>query len=301
VLERLRADPATRHIPVIFVTAREDSGGEELGFELGAVDYITKPYRPGAVLARVRTQLELKRARDLLSGRNAELESEVARRLAENERIRDVTVHALARLAEKRDGDTGNHLRRTQEYVRVLAEELRHCPRYAGQLSERAIVEMAKSAPLHDIGKVAIPDRILQKPGALTPEEWAVMRTHAREGRHALEQAEQDLGAPAPFLDYAKEIAESHHERWDGQGYPDGLAGEAIPLSARLMALADVFDALTTARVYKAPLATATARDAIVAERGRHFDPAVVDAFLRAFDRFDAIARRLRDAPTAAG
>jgi putative two-component system response regulator len=296
VLKRLREDPVTADVPVVFVTAREDVHDEERGLDLGAADYITKPYDPVAVLARVRAQLELRRARRLLADRNEALEGEVARRMAENERIRDVTIHALARLAEKRDGDTGNHLRRTQEYVRLLATELQRSPRHAAVLDDAAIAALARSAPLHDIGKVAIPDHILRKPGPLTDAEWITMRTHAREGRDALEQAERDLGGPAEFLTYAKEIAAHHHERWDGGGYPDGLAGAAIPLSARLMALADVFDALTTERCYKAAMTVSEARERIVADRGRQFDPDVVDAFVACFAAFEAVAVRLRDA-----
>jgi putative two-component system response regulator len=295
VLARLREDPVTRDVPVIFVTAREDAHDEERGLDLGAADYITKPYNPVSVLARVRTQLELKRARTVLADQNAALEREVARRMADNDRIQNVTIHALARLAEKRDGDTGNHIRRTQEYVWLLARQLRSHPRHAATLTDATIDAIAKSAPLHDIGKVAIPDVVLLKPGSLTAEEWAVMRTHARHGRDAIEQAERDLGTPAEFLAHAKDIAAFHHERWDGRGYPDGLAGEAIPLSARLMALADVFDALTTRRVYHEPMSTAGARDAIVAQSGAHFDPDVVAAFVECFDRFVEVARRLRD------
>jgi putative two-component system response regulator len=295
VLARLREHPVTRAIPVIFVTAREDAHDEERGLDLGAADYITKPFNPIVVLARVRTQLELQRARRVLADQNASLESEVARRMAENERIQAITIHALARLAEKRDGDTGNHLRRTQEYVRLLARQLQRAADGPHRPTDADVEALAKSAPLHDIGKVAIPDHILRKPGPLTPEEWTVMRTHAREGRDALEQAERDLGAPVPFLRFAKEIAEHHHEHWDGTGYPDGLRGKQIPLSARMMALADVFDALTCARCYKAAMSTTAARDAIVAERGRHFDPAVVDAFVACFEAFEEVARRLRD------
>lgn len=297
VLARLRADPATRDIPVIFVTAREDAHDEEHGLDLGAADYITKPFNPLSVLARVRTQLELKRARAVLADQNAALEREVARRMAENERIQAVTIHALARLAEKRDGDTGNHLRRTQEYVWLLAKQLQRSPRHAAYLTDSVVDAIAKSAPLHDIGKVAVPDHVLLKPGRLTPEEWVVMRTHARHGREAIELAERDLGGPAEFLSFAKDIAEYHHERWDGSGYPDGLAGERIPLAARLMALADVFDALTTRRVYKEPMSTSAARDAIVEQGGRHFDPAVVSAFVDCLPRFVEVALRLRDEP----
>ncbi|MEI2781627.1 MAG: two-component system response regulator [Candidatus Competibacter sp.] len=295
VLGRLRDDPATRDIPVIFVTAMDTVEDEQRGFDLGAVDYITKPLRPAIVLARVRAHLELKQARDWLRDQNAFLEAEVARRLGENLLIQEVSIHSLARLAETRDPETGNHLRRTQEYVRTLARQLQPHPRFAAFLSDRNIDLVARSAPLHDIGKVGIPDHILLKPGKLTPEEWEIMKTHAQLGSEAIEQAERDAERPVEFLALAKEITRWHHEKWDGSGYPDGLAGDAIPVSARLMALADVFDALICRRVYKPSMPFAQARDIIVAERGRHFDPDMVDAFLAVFDEFETIAERYGD------
>ena len=296
VLSRLRDDPATQDIPVVFVTAMDTIEDEQRGFDLGAVDYITKPLRPAIVLARVRAHLELKQARDWLRDQNAFLEAEVARRLSENLLIQEVSIHALARLAETRDPETGNHLRRTQEYVRTLAKQLQSHPRFAAFLSDRNIDLVARSAPLHDIGKVGIPDHILLKPGKLTPEEWEIMKTHAQLGSEAIEQAERDAEEPVEFFALAKEITRWHHERWDGSGYPDGFIGEAIPVSARLMALADVFDALICRRVYKPPMPFTQARDIIAAERGRHFDPDVVDAFLVDFDKFEAIAERYGDA-----
>ncbi len=295
VLGRLRDDPATRDIPVIFVTAMDTVEDEQRGFDLGAVDYITKPLRPAIVLARVRAHLELKQARDWLRDQNAFLEAEVARRLGENLLIQEVSIHSLARLAETRDPETGNHLRRTQEYVRTLARQLQPHPRFAAFLSDRNIDLVARSAPLHDIGKVGIPDHILLKPGKLTPEEWEIMKTHAQLGSEAIEQAERDAERPVEFLALAKEITRWHHEKWDGSGYPDGLAGDAIPVSARLMALADVFDALICRRVYKPSMPFAQARDIIVAERGRHFDPDMVDTFLAVFDEFETIAERYGD------
>jgi len=257
VLRRLRSDSLTAEIPVIFVTAMTTAEDELWGLSLGAVDYIGKPIRPGVVLARVRTQIELKRHRDALRYQNIWLEAEITRRMRENQEVQAVSIRALAQLADLRDQETGQHLRRTQEYVRILAQALRHHPRFADQLDDRRIDAIAKSAPLHDIGKVGIPDHILLKPGRLTPEEWAVMQTHAALGAQAIEQAERDAERSIEFLTYAKEIARHHHERWDGSGYPDRLAGDAIPLSARLMALADVYDALASRRVYKAPLPVA--------------------------------------------
>ncbi len=295
VFAALRDDPLTCDIPVIFVTALDGLLEEEKGLELGAVDYISKPLRPTIVQARVRIQLELKRARDRLRDQNHFLESEIARRMGENLLVQEVSIRALARLAEIRDPETGNHLRRTQAYVSVLAQRLALNPRYTERLDRRTIELISKSAPLHDIGKVGIPDHILLKPGKLTADEWAIMQTHARLGSEAIEHAEKDAERPVPFLASAKEIARHHHEWWDGSGYPDGLIGEAIPLSARLMALADVFDALISKRVYKQPITQNGARDMICAARGTHFDPDVVDAFVAEFPRFAEIANRYGD------
>ena len=259
------------------------------------MDYISKPLRPNIVLARVHTQLELKKARDRLRDQNSILEAEIGRRMGENLLIQEVSIRALARLAEIRDPETGNHLRRTQAYMNVLARRLALDPRHAATLTPGTIDLIVKSAPLHDIGKVGIPDYILLKPGKLTPAEWTIMQTHAGLGAEAIEHAEQDAERPVPFLAIAKEIARHHHERWDGGGYPDRLAGEAIPLAARLMALADVFDALISRRVYKAPVSLDGARQMICAGRGTHFDPDVVDAFLSDLPQFSDIASRYGD------
>ena len=298
VLSRLRANPVTRDIPVVFLTALSDASDEERGLSQGASDYITKPLKPAVVLARVRCQLEAKLAREWLNDRNAALEAEVARRMAENDLTQRVTIRALAHLAEARDPETGNHILRTQSYMKRLAIGLRDHPRFAALISDRYIKLLTMSAPLHDIGKVGIPDHILLKPGKLTAEEWVVMKTHAQCGSNAIEQAERDVDAPLEFLTLAKEIAHWHHEKWNGSGYPDGLAGDAIPLSARLMAVADVFDALISKRVYKDAMTTAEARRLLEEGRGQHFDPDVIDAFLAAFDDFVAIAERYRDHDT---
>ncbi len=297
VLERLRAGAYTRELPVIFVTAMGATEDEERGLRLGAVDYITKPVRPSVLLARVATHVELHRARQQLRARNRDLEAEVQRRLREIQRVREVSIHALARLAETRDQETGYHLLRTQTYVRLLADWLYARGRFPAELDGAAIDLMVRSAVLHDIGKVGVPDRILQKPGKLTPEEWTIMQTHAALGAEAIEHALRDSGAEGDpgFLRYAVQIARSHHERWDGGGYPEGLAGTAIPLPARLMALADVFDALTCRRVYKTAWSHEQARALILAERGRHFDPDVVDAFEACYADFCRVARRFAD------
>ncbi|QSA96650.1 two-component system response regulator [Methylococcus sp. EFPC2] len=295
VLFRLRENPATRDIPVIFLTALADTEDEERGLEIGAADYIGKPIKPALVLARVRTQLEAKQARDWLKDQNAALEAEIVRRMAENDVVQLVSIRALARLAEIRDPETGNHILRTQGYVQRLATRLREHPRFAATLNDRYIDLLTRSAPLHDIGKVGIPDHILLKPGPLTPAEWEIMKTHAQLGADAIEQAERDIEMNLEFLTVAKEITRWHHEKWDGSGYPDGLAGNAIPVSARIMALADVFDALISQRVYKPALSPQQAREIVANGRGRHFDPDMVDAFLADFGAYCEIADRHRD------
>ena len=295
VCERLKIDPHTADIPVIFLTAKVQVEDEEFGLHLGAVDYITKPISPPIVLARVETHLTLKRARQFLQDRNAYLEAEVWRRSREVMAIQEVTIMAMASLAETRDNATGNHIRRTQHYVRALAQHLRHHPRFAAALNDETIELLFKSAPLHDIGKVGIPDRILLKPGRLTPDEFEIMKTHAALGRDAIAAAERYLDTPDSFLRFAREIAYSHQEKWDGSGYPEGLWGEQIPLSARLMAVADVYDALISRRIYKPALPHEQAVAMIREGRDQHFDPDIVDAFLECAEQFRTIAARFAD------
>lgn len=295
VCRRLKLDERTQDIPIIFLTAKATIDDEQKGLELGAVDYITKPISPPIVLARLKTHIALKASADFLRDKNGFLEQEVARRTREVEAIQDVTVVALASLAETRDADTGNHIRRTQYYVKALATKLSGHRRFQSFLSPHNIAILFKTAPLHDIGKVGIPDRILLKPARLTPEEFEIMKTHCVLGRDAIEHAEQRLGLDVEFLDMAKEIAFSHHEKWDGSGYPEGLSGDDIPISARIMAVADVYDALISRRVYKDAMPHDLAVMEIKSGRSSHFDPDVVDAFLEISDEFKDIARRFAD------
>ncbi len=301
ICRRLKENPATAEIPVIFLTSRSEEGDEQRGFDVGAVDYITKPISPPLVLRRVRTHLNLKAAGDLLRDRNDWLQREVEKRTREVSAIQDVTITAMASLAETRDEETGNHIRRTQLYVLTLAEHLCRHPHFSGELTHENRLLMYKSAPLHDIGKVGIPDHILLKPGKLTPEEFEIMKTHAMLGYEAILKAEKLIGTPLPFLRYAKEIARGHHEKWNGSGYPSGLAGEDIPLSARLMAVADVYDALVNRRIYKPPFSHEDAVKLITEGRGTHFDPDVVDAFLELADEFHRIALKFAEEDESAG
>jgi putative two-component system response regulator len=302
VCRQLKAKPATRPIPIIFLTAKSEQGYEQIGFSLGAVDYISKPINPPIVCARVRTHLALKAAADFLHDRNEYLEQEVARRTDEvrrrTEELRisqEVTMVALASLAETRDNETGNHIMRTQHYVYALANHLRTHERFSDALDEESIDRIFKAAPLHDIGKVGIPDRILLKPGRLNAAEFEIMKTHTTLGHDAIENAQQRVGVRLLLLETAKEIALSHQEKWDGSGYPEGLAGNAIPLPARLMAVADVYDALISHRVYKESMSHAQATEIIIAGRGQHFDPDITDAFITLQAEFRAIASRFSD------
>lgn len=308
VLAALRESPSTREIPVIFVTAGNPDESEQLGLDLGAVDYVAKPLRPAILLARVRNHLELKQARDKLEDWNGSLQREVERRMRENELVKDVSLHALATLAEARDRDTGHHIVRTQFYVQVLGEQLLRSGLHVEALAHGRLDHIVRAAPLHDIGKVGIPDHILHKPGKLTAEEFDVMKDHARIGAEAIAEAirrvtrepgrDDARGREAlAFLHMAQEIAGAHHEKWDGSGYPLGLRGAAIPLSARLMALADVFDALSHARVYKGSMPPDEVDRILLAGRGTHFDPAVVDAYGVVRDELYRISDRYPDQP----
>ncbi|HEY0844629.1 MAG TPA: two-component system response regulator [Noviherbaspirillum sp.] len=292
---RLKASPDTAEIPVIFLTAKIQPEDEEFGLSLGAVDYITKPISPPIVLARVATQLSLKRARQMLKEQNAHLEDLVAERTRQLAQMQEAIIIAMASLAETRDNETGNHIRRTQAYMKALAEQLRRHPRFAAVLTDENIELLYKSAPLHDLGKVGVPDHILLKPGKLDPQEFEIMKLHTVYGRDAILAVEGHLGGSNGFLAFAREIAYSHQEKWDGSGYPEGLAGDAIPVSARLMAVADVYDALISRRVYKKPYSHEEAVGMMTQQRGRHFDPDILDAFLQIEQKFRDIALQYSD------
>ncbi len=295
VCRQLKRNPKTMHIPVIFLTAKAEVEDEKTGLELGAVDYITKPISPPIVMARVKNHLALKAMADFLRDQNEFLELEVAKRTREVMAIQDVTIIAMASLAETRDSDTGNHIRRTQFYVKALAEKLREHPRFAWFLTDININMLFKSAPLHDIGKIGIPDRILLKPGRFEPHEFEIMKTHTTLGHDAIVHAEKVLGTSVEFLSFAKSIALSHQEKWDGSGYPQGLAGDDIPIAARLMAVADVYDALISRRVYKQGMPHEKAVQIMIVGRGSHFDADMFDAFIDIQEEFRAIALRFVD------
>jgi len=209
--------------------------------------------------------------------------------------LQDATILSMASMAETRDNETGNHILRTQEYVRILSKYLQTHPLFKNFLTDENIEVLFKSAPLHDIGKIGIPDSILLKPGRLTDEEMTIMKTHTTIGKQIIESTERRLGRSIPFLQIAKEIAFSHQEKWNGSGYPMGLNGNEIPISARLMAVADVYDALICRRVYKPAMTHEQAVKIMLEGKGSHFDPDILDAFLQVQSEFSACAGRFVD------
>ena len=295
VCSSLKKNPETAEIPVLFLTSRTDEEDEAKGFESGAIDYITKPFSPQLVLARVATQVDLVRAREKLKAQNEHLESLVEQRTRELTRVQDATIVAMAALAETRDNETGNHIYRTQHYIQALARELQHHPRFHHELNDKSIELLFKSAPLHDIGKVGVPDALLRKPGRLTEEEFEIVKLHTVYGADAIRAVEKYLGESSDYLRFAREIAFSHQEHWDGTGYPEGLAGDEIPVSARLMTLADVYDALRCRRPYKPALSHTQALDIMWKGRATHFDPDVFDAFMRIESSFKEISEQFKD------
>jgi putative two-component system response regulator len=295
VCRQLQANPSTATIPIIFLTAKSQDEDETKGFELGAVDYITKPITPAILMARVQTHLALKQARSFLQQQNDILEDQVKKRTIQLEALQDALIISMASLAETRDNETGHHIRRTQQYIRALANHLAQKPDFAAFLPAKQIELIYKTAPLHDIGKVGVPDRILLKPGRLTPEEFDEMKRHTIYGRDALDAAAKTLGTEETFLKTAREIAYYHHEKWDGTGYPEGLAGGTIPLAARLMAIVDVYDALISRRPYKDPMSHEQAYAIIHDGKGTHFDPSVVNAFEEIKDTVAGIAAKYAD------
>lgn len=255
----LKEDPRTLDIPIIFVTAKSDVSDEIRGFQLGAVDYITKPVSPPLVRARVRTHLAL-------ASQNRELDRQVREKTSELYDTRLKLIQRLGRAAEYRDNETGNHVIRMSRFSQIIALGL--------GMSEAVAEMLLHAAPMHDVGKIGIPDAILRKPGPLTPDERKIMETHVLMGAEIIGDDESDL------LKTAAMVAKTHHEKWDGSGYPSGLKGEDIPLLGRVVAVADVFDALTSERPYKRAWTVEEAIALMKSETGKHFDPLVMDVFL---------------------
>ncbi|MFW6288155.1 MAG: HD-GYP domain-containing protein [Spirochaetota bacterium] len=291
---RLRENRASADTPIIFLSGHDEPEDKSRAYAAGAVDYLVKPFEMRELALRVDTHLGMRAAH-----RELELDNVRLRQLLD-EQTREVmdsqlaTIFALAKLAENRDNDTGRHIERTQRYCIILAEELGKTPEFATVVDETFRLNLYHAAPLHDIGKVGISDSVLLKPGPLTPEEFELIKTHAMLGYETL-RVVQEMYPRNDFIATGAEIARWHHERWDGTGYPDGLAKDDIPLSARIMAVADVYDALRSERPYKPAIPHAEVVNRVVADRGRHFDPAAVDAFLAVEREFERVSNALVD------
>jgi len=294
VLGNLKKELELEYIPVILLSAISDSDSKTKGFSLGAVDYITKPFDIIEVKARVKTQIRLVEVHLALENQRIILEEMVKERTDLLERTNSAAIYCLAALAETRDPETGEHIKRTQKYTRELALELQNTDKYKETLTNEYIDLLYKSAPLHDIGKVGVADSILLKPGKLTEEEFKEMKNHTIYGEQSLKVGINELGEDS-FLTLAKEIALTHHEKWDGSGYPMGLSKEEIPISGRIMALSDVYDALVSKRIYKGAFTHVEAKKIILEGRETHFDPDIVDAFIKKESMFIQIMEELKD------
>lgn len=290
VCRKLKVRDKTKHIPVIFLTAMSEVEDEALGIQLGAVDYIRKPFNPLIIQSRIKSNLLHKNYQN-------ELERQVLERTEKIEKTKEVIIKSMGVIAEYRDPETGAHIKRTQNYVKIMADYLSRLEQYEDVLTEEYRYSLFKSAPLHDVGKVSIPDAILMKPGKLSSEEFEIMKEHTTKGKSAIEAIMVDLPNET-FLIHAREIAFSHHEKWDGSGYPLGLKGMEIPLSGRIMAIADVYDALINKRVYKEAFSHEKAKQIILEGRGSHFDPEMVDAFIALEYEFNNIALKYKDEPS---
>jgi putative two-component system response regulator len=289
VLEHLKGRPEYQNIAVLFLTNDDEIDNEMRGLDLGAVDYIRKPLNIRSLRKRVELHIKLKNARDALEQQNSILERKVQERTRESVLTRDVTIHALVSLLEVRNIESSNHTKRTQLMMRALCSHLRTQPPFGSILTESYITELFDTTPLHDIGKVGIPDHILLKPGKLTPEEFEIMKKHTTYGVEALRCMGRESDSLS-FIRTAAEIAGTHHEKFDGSGYPLGLKGKDIPLPGRLMAIIDVYDALVNKRVYKPAFLHEDAMEMLAAERGRHFDPEIMDAFFQIGSEVKGIA-----------
>ncbi len=294
VCRRMKTYRQLHEVPVIFISALADTADKVKAFTTGGVDYVTKPFHVDEVKARVATHLTVSGLRNELQKHNEHLEQLVQEKIQEVHDSQIATIVALAKLAEHRDTDTGRHLERVQSYTKLLARHLQRSEHFADRISDSFVSSLYHASPLHDIGKVSIPDSILLKPDRLTRDEFEIMKTHTVVGAQTLESVHRRY-RNNEFLTVGLALTRSHHEHWDGSGYPEGIAGEAIPLEGRIMAVADVYDALRTRRVYKPACDHATTRDTILEASGTQFDPRVVEAFLAIEAEFEEVSRAMED------
>jgi putative two-component system response regulator len=300
VCEALKSDPMVEDIPVIFISALDDLQDKVKAFTTGGVDYITKPFQIEEVNSRVKTHLMLRRTqRELLLAKNElleinhHLEDRVQEQVKQISSSNLATIFALAKLAESRDFDTGRHLDRVRYLSKLMAEELAKKESYRQVIDLQFIENLFMASALHDIGKVGVPDAILLKPGKLTSDEFEIMKTHTTLGAEPLRKVDEEYPGNA-MICMGIDIAQCHHEKWDGSGYPHGLKGEQIPLAARIVALVDVYDALTSVRPYKQAFSHAESRDIIAADSGKHFDPDIVKDFLQIDLQFGTVREKFR-------
>lgn len=294
VCRRLKADNRLKDIPVLFISSLAETEDKIKAFLVGGVDYVTKPFQFEEVNARVKTHLHLRWMQHELEKHNNQLEDLVRENVKEISDSQLATIVALSKLAEYRDDETGQHINRTRSFCRLLAEKLRDNSKYSEVISETFIENIYSAAPLHDIGKVSIADNILLKTEKLTSEEFEIMKTHSTIGAKTLESV-RAMYPKNGFINMGICLTRSHHEKWDGSGYPDGLVGEEIPLSARIMALADVYDALRSKRPYKAAFSHEKSREIIQGSVRKHFDPDVQGAFISIESNFNEIYEQIKD------
>ncbi|MDR3254031.1 MAG: response regulator [Synergistaceae bacterium] len=289
-IKKLKANPALAEIPVIFLTSKIDEGSELEGLSLGAIDYVAKPFSAPLLLKRIENHLFTELQKKQLKEFNNNLEEMVNLKTAQVLNLQNAVLSTVADLVEFRDDVTGGHIARTQRYLKILLDEILAGDIYADERANWEMNYLLPSAQLHDVGKIAISDLILNKPGKLTPEEFEIMKTHVVIGVKAIRKIEQNAEEHS-FLRHARLIAGGHHEKWDGSGYPAGLRGRDIPLEGRLMAIADVYDALVSTRPYKRPMSIDEARAIIEAGSGAHFDPILTDVFSKTADKFAEVVK----------
>ena len=289
LISDIRSQETSDHTPVIFVSGNDDSMVKTKCFEIGASDYVTKPYNAVEIRARIKHHLKVVETQRLVANQKNILEEMVRTKTEEVLLTRDAAINAVSSLVETRDSETCGHINRTKNYVLIIAETLKRMGKYPKLLTTEYITEIEKASPLHDIGKIGIPDHVLLKPGKLTDDEFEIIKQHPMIGYKALSSAKKELGKSS-FFDVACDIALYHHEKWNGKGYPEGLIGNEIPLAARIMTLADVYDALISDRVYKKGFDHKTSKQIILDGKGEHFDPDIVDAFQISERLFEKIA-----------